>query len=448
MPTAPCTNGYASTRRRTTVLDRIVASRRTQLDDISYGSAPRSERSLETSLLRNGPQFIMECKSASPSLGEIRADYKPAELASIYSRYAAGISVLCEPTWFGGSYAHLATVAATTHLPVLCKDFIVDERQVRAARYYGADAILLMLSVLDDDEYRHLAAVAGELSLDVLTEVVDEDECARANALGARIVGINHRELATLTIDLNRSARLRPLIDAPVVIGESGIRSHDTVRSMDFLDGFLVGSHLSGCEDVDAAARALVFGEHKVCGITSPEIAQTVCAAGATYGGLIFAPESPRNVSRETSEKIMAAEPGLKYVYVTREHSGWDLPDGIHAIQIHGEAADEDALLREARATGVEVWRAVDMSRGFHYEYDVDRIVLDVGNGGTGQTFDWDTIPSGVNAMLAGGLTLDNLTQALDTGLPLDLNSGLEREPGVKDPGAILSAFRTIKEHR
>lgn len=394
----------------------------------------------------------MECKSASPSLGTIRSDYRPADLAHIYSRYAAGISVLCEPTWFGGSYDHLATVAASTHLPVLCKDFIVDERQVRAARYYGADAVLLMLSVLSDDEYRHLSSVASSLGLDVLTEVVNEAEASRANSLGARIVGINHRDLSTLTIDLGRSARLRPLIEAPVVIGESGITSHATVRRLSFLDGFLVGSHLSGAADVDRACRELVYGEHKVCGITSPATAQLVKAAGATYGGLIFAPESPRNVSRETSEAIIAVEPGLTYVYVTREHNHWDLPEGIGAIQIHGSSDDEPALLQRARDLGVEVWRAVDMSQGYHYEHagDVDKLVLDVGEGGTGRSFDWSLIPADLKdkCMLAGGLNLDNLPAALETGLAFDFNSGLESRPGEKNPAAVRAAFKTIKEFR
>ncbi|MBA4505270.1 bifunctional indole-3-glycerol phosphate synthase/phosphoribosylanthranilate isomerase, partial [Corynebacterium sanguinis] len=132
--------------------------------------------------------------------GMIREHYEPGEIASTYSRYAAGISVLCEPDKFGGDYDHLATVASITHLPVLCKDFIVDEIQIYAARYFGADAVLLMLSVLDDAQYRHLSDLAARLGLDVLTEVIDEEEAERAGRLGAKIFGINHRNLHDLSI--------------------------------------------------------------------------------------------------------------------------------------------------------------------------------------------------------------------------------------------------------
>ena len=129
-----------------TILADIVRARRTHLPDIAHRirNIPEpqpSTRSLYHNL-KAGNAFIMECKSASPSLGLIRADYNPSTIAQIYSQYAAGISVLCEPERFGGDYDHLAAVAATTHLPVLCKDFIIDPIQIRAARHYGADAIL------------------------------------------------------------------------------------------------------------------------------------------------------------------------------------------------------------------------------------------------------------------------------------------------------------------
>lgn len=200
LPTAPCTHGCNNTRRLITVpkplptvLEEIVAHRRGDLPGIrrrvahlDFGALPRSERSLYDNLKREGTSFIMECKSSSPSLGLIRADYKPGEIASVYSRYAAGSSVLCEPLRFGGDYDHLATVASSTHLPVLCKDFIIDEVQVYAARYFGADAILLMLSILDDASYAHLAGIAESLGMDVLTEVISEEEAVRASRLGPR----------------------------------------------------------------------------------------------------------------------------------------------------------------------------------------------------------------------------------------------------------------------
>ncbi|MCT1450294.1 bifunctional indole-3-glycerol-phosphate synthase TrpC/phosphoribosylanthranilate isomerase TrpF [Corynebacterium sp. p3-SID1194] len=464
-----------------TVLEDIVTARKRHIDEIKArishvnpASLPRSERSLYDSLARPGTRFIMECKSSSPSLGMIREHYEPGEIASIYSRYAAGISVLCEPERFGGDYDHLATVAATTHLPVLCKDFIVDPVQIHAARYFGADAILLMLSVLDDDEYASLSAEADRLGLDVLTEVIDEDEAARATKLGAKIFGINHRNLHDLTIDLERSARLAPLApEGALIVSESGIRDVETVRRLGgHSDGFLVGSHLTGTPDIDWAARMLVYGPNKVCGLTSHTAAQTARAAGAVYGGLIFEENSPRNVSRETAKNIIAHEPGLHYVSVSRRTDGWDelVFPGIRAVQIHspfqGSLDAEHDLIAKIRDSvraldpDIEIWRAVSMSdpdgpavaKGL--AADVDKLVLDAKDGGSGTGFDWSTIPDDVrgHSLLAGGLGPKNVDEALNVGcLGLDLNSGVEYPAGAgiwagaKDAGALRVTFDRIR---
>ncbi|HZK32739.1 MAG TPA: bifunctional indole-3-glycerol-phosphate synthase TrpC/phosphoribosylanthranilate isomerase TrpF, partial [Corynebacterium sp.] len=438
---------------------------------------PASTRSLYDSLGggqgRGLNRFIMECKSSSPSLGLIREHYEPGAIARVYSRYASGISVLCEPDFFGGDYDHLATVSASSHIPVLCKDFIVDMVQVHAARYYGADAILLMLSVVDDEEYLALAGEAERLGMDVLTEAITEEEVARALRLGAKILGVNHRNLHDLSIDLSRSERLtRDLPSDVVVVSESGIRDAETIRQIGgHSHAFLVGSQLTGQEDIDRAARALVFGENKVCGLRSWSAAQAARAAGAVYGGLIFEPGTPRDVSRETAAEIIAHEPDLNYVAVSRRTSGYSelLQDGITAVQIHapyqGSVAAELALVRAVRAelpAEIEVWRSVSMTgaegptvaRSLVAEALVDRLVLDAGSGGTGTTFDWDTVPAEVkhHSLLAGGLGPDNIADALSVGCGgLDLNSGLEYGPeagtwaGHKDSARLNRTFTQIR---
>ncbi|MDC4233984.1 bifunctional indole-3-glycerol-phosphate synthase TrpC/phosphoribosylanthranilate isomerase TrpF [Actinomyces sp. B33] len=460
-----------------TVLDEIVARRRTHLPAIDRRLAgvdldalPRSQRSLADAL-RTGPsRFIMECKSASPSLGVIRPHYEPGVLARAYSRHASAISVLCEPERFGGDYDHLQTVALSTHLPVLCKDFIIDPVQVRAARYFGADAILLMMSVLDDDEYARLAGLADSLGMDVLTEAGTEEEVARAAALGAGIIGINNRDLHDLSIDLGRTERLAGLVpDDAVVVSESGIRTARVVRALAaHADAFLVGSQLSGQDDVDLAVRRLVFGDNKVCGLTSRSAAQAARAAGAVYGGLVFEESSPRRVSPGEAARIIAHEPGLRYVAVSRRTSGFAglaLP-GVHAVQLHaphqGGPGAELALVEAARAelaragASCEVWRAVSMTRpdgpatALALHGRVDRLVLDAGDGGSATSFDWSTIPADVapSCLLAGGVSPDNLPDALRVGTAgVDLNSGVEREPGVKDTALIARAFDVIRRH-
>lgn len=454
-----------------TVLEGIVEGRKRHLDGIrqrlthvDFGTLPKSERSLYASLRREGTGYIMECKSASPSLGTIREHYEPGAIASVYSRYAAGISVLCEPDRFGGDYDHLATVAATTHLPVLCKDFIVDEVQIYAARYYGADAVLLMLSVLNDEEYARLAELATSLGMDILTEVIDEEEARRAARLGATIYGVNHRNLHDLSIDLGRSGRLARLAPADAaVVAESGIRDVQTVRRLaGHADAFLVGSQLTSQPDIDRAARDLVYGPNKVCGLTEWSAAQAARAAGARYGGLIFEEASPRHVSRETALDIIAHEPGLDYVAVSRRAAGYAelVLEGVTAVQVHapyqGSVEAELGLIQRVRAEvgeGIQVWRAISMTTADGPEVAagiadaVEVLVLDAQQGGSGEGFDWALIPGVVKhkALLAGGIGPGNVRDGLATGCAgVDLNSGVEYAPGRKDAAAIRRAFTII----
>ena len=256
-----------------TVLDSIVQARRERIDELRarFGhlraeDLERSQRSFAAALrTRSGqgrspqPALIMECKAASPSRGTIRSDYDPASLAAQYAPYAAAVSVLTEPDRFNGSFDDLAAVREVVDVPVLCKDFIVDEVQVLAARSLGADAVLLMLSVVPDDVYRELAELAHSLGMEVLTEVSTPQEMHRASALGAEVIGINNRDLRTLDTDLARTEEMAPLAPAGVVlVGESGVGAPEDVRRLSGLvDALLVGSSLSGAPDPAEAAREL-----------------------------------------------------------------------------------------------------------------------------------------------------------------------------------------------
>ncbi|MDO4654926.1 tryptophan synthase subunit beta [Actinomyces sp.] len=256
-----------------TVLDSIVQARRERIDELRarFGhlraeDLDRSQRSFAAALrTRSGqgrspqPALIMECKAASPSRGTIRSDYDPASLAAQYAPYAAAVSVLTEPDRFNGSFDDLAAVREVVDVPVLCKDFIVDEVQVLAARSLGADAVLLMLSVVPDDVYRELAELAHSLGMEVLTEVSTPQEMHRASALGAEVIGINNRDLRTLETDLARTEEMAPLAPAGVVlVGESGVGDPEDVRRLSGLvDALLVGSSLSGAPDPAEAARQL-----------------------------------------------------------------------------------------------------------------------------------------------------------------------------------------------
>lgn len=209
--------------------------------------------------------FILECKKASPSKGLIREDFDPVAIAGVYKHYASAISVLTDEKYFQGNFDFLPQVSSAVTQPVLCKDFIIDPYQIYLARFYQADACLLMLSVLNDEQYRSLAAVAHSLNMGVLTEVSNEEELARAIHLEARVVGINNRDLRDLSIDLNRTRTLAPQLGSGVtVISESGIHTYAHIRELShYANGFLIGSALMGETDLNTAVRRVLLAKIK-----------------------------------------------------------------------------------------------------------------------------------------------------------------------------------------
>ncbi|NCH82764.1 bifunctional indole-3-glycerol-phosphate synthase TrpC/phosphoribosylanthranilate isomerase TrpF [Cronobacter malonaticus] len=403
--------------------------------------------------------FILECKKASPSKGVIRSDFDPARIAGVYKHHASAISVLTDEKYFQGSFDFLPIISAIAHQPVLCKDFIIDPYQIYLARFYQADACLLMLSVLDDDQYRQLAAVAHSLGMGVLTEVSNEEELERALRLEAKVVGINNRDLRDLSIDLNRTRELAPRLGHGVtVISESGIHTYGQVRELSrFANGFLIGSALMEHDDLESAVRQVLLGENKVCGLTRPQDAQSAWQAGALYGGLIFVGSSPRAVTDEQARAVIDAAP-LRYVGVFRDAPVEDVVAkantfSLAAVQLHG---DEDqtyiSALRASLPETTAIWKAQSVSHALpprNLQY-VDRYVLDNGQGGTGQRFDWSLLEGQTldNVMLAGGLGADNCVQAAQLGCAgLDFNSGVESAPGIKDSDKLAAVFRTLRAY-
>ncbi|EKK5196307.1 bifunctional indole-3-glycerol-phosphate synthase TrpC/phosphoribosylanthranilate isomerase TrpF [Cronobacter sakazakii] len=403
--------------------------------------------------------FILECKKASPSKGVIRSDFDPARIAGVYTHHASAISVLTDEKYFQGSFDFLPIVSAVAHQPVLCKDFIIDPYQIYLARFYQADACLLMLSVLDDEQYRQLAAVAHSLGMGVLTEVSNEEELERALRLEAKVVGINNRDLRDLSIDLNRTRELAPRLGHGVtVISESGIHTYGQVRELSrFANGFLIGSALMEHDNLESAVRQVLLGENKVCGLTRPQDAQSAWQAGALYGGLIFVGSSPRAVSDEQARAVIEAAP-LRYVGVFRDAPVEDVVAkanafSLAAVQLHG---DEDqtyiSALRASLPETTAIWKAQSVSHALpprNLQY-VDRYVLDNGQGGTGQRFDWSLLEGQTldNVMLAGGLGADNCVQAAQLGCAgLDFNSGVESAPGIKDSDKLAAVFRTLRAY-
>ena len=253
--------------RKRQVVARLRADRASRdfrqraLDIRKNASAHRLLQALESDL--RPLNIIAEFKQRSPSAGIIRSDLSATEVARCYERGGAcAISVLTDEEYFGGSIFDLTAVRASTDLPILRKDFIIDPIQIYEAAIAGADAVLLIAGALDDTALAKLRAIAeDELALDALTEVHTSEELRRALNAGAKMIGVNNRNLHTFQVSLETSERL--IAEAPrdrIMISESGLRSAKSLRHLQALGfcGFLIGEALMRATDPEAALHDLI----------------------------------------------------------------------------------------------------------------------------------------------------------------------------------------------
>ncbi|WEV42150.1 indole-3-glycerol phosphate synthase TrpC [Bifidobacterium sp. ESL0682] len=238
---------------------REVNSRKAQAGESGDAAFP-----FERALKAPGMSFICELKQASPSKGIIAQDYPYLDIARDYEKAgAAAISCLTEPTWFKGSDEHLRQVAAAIDIPVLRKDFIVDAYMIYQARACGASAVLLICSILDDKQLADYTALAHELGMSALVEAYQPDEVPRAIAAGARVVGVNNRDLRTFDVDFDHSIELRPTVGPDrVFVSESGVATRADVAELEAagVDAVLIGETLMRSPDKTAALAELRGG--------------------------------------------------------------------------------------------------------------------------------------------------------------------------------------------
>src|SRR6266478_4139401 len=255
-----------------TVLDRILDARRLEVDHrkrvlpeaaLRYGvNAATPLRDFPAALTRDSLNIIAELKPASPSKGILRDPFHPVELArTLEAAGAAVLSVLTEGEFFRGSLKNLRDARTAVKVPVFRKDFIFDPWQVWETRANDADSFLLIVAALSDELLRDLIALGRELGMEPLVEVHTSEELERALAAGARIVGINNRDLRTLTVSLDTSFELIGRVpDDCIAVSESGLRTHDDLvklRAAGF-DAFLIGTHLMLSPDPPASLAALL----------------------------------------------------------------------------------------------------------------------------------------------------------------------------------------------
>lgn len=255
------------------ILDEIIAHTRSEVaarkaavppaELESTRSAAAERRAFREAISAEATiSLIAELKRRSPSAGEIRPGLDPAEVACIYEAWgAAAVSCLTDERFFGGSMGDLGAVRAAVDLPLLRKDFVIDEYQISEAKAYGADAVLLIAAALSEPDLIKLRSACDSCGLDALVEVHDSTELKTALGSGASLVGVNNRDLASFEVDLETSLRLADEIPRRVVkISESGIRTRADVERLEDagFDGFLVGETLMRSDDIAAKVKELL----------------------------------------------------------------------------------------------------------------------------------------------------------------------------------------------
>jgi indole-3-glycerol phosphate synthase / phosphoribosylanthranilate isomerase len=363
---------------------------------------------------------IAEVKRRSPSAGDLRPDADPARLAAQFANAgAAAISILVDER-FGGSLEDLQAARAATTAPLLAKGFFTEELDLLKLKLAGADAALVILRNLDDQQAAGLISYARELGIETLVEAHDANELHRAVALGAEVIGVNARDLSTFELDRRAQLELVARIgehDA-VIVAESGVhtRAQGAAAELAGADAILVGSALMRAEDPPAQLRELTSRPLvKVCGLTRPEDVDAAVEAGADMLGFILAEQSPRRapgVLDVPDDRLSVA------VFVGEaEEAGADL------VQLYqreeGRVRGRDAVLLRA---GKTVAHVVDLPWDEPDPLHLQRAAA-----------------SGGRVMLAGRLGPDNVREAVRAVSPwaVDAASQLEAEPGIKDHAKV-----------
>ena len=431
----------------------------------------------EAALRQQDFNFICEVKKASPSKGIIAEHFPYLDIAKEYEvAGAAAISVLPEPDFFKGDKKYLQEIASTVKIPVLRKDFIIDEYQIYQAKVWGASAILLICACLDVPTLTKFRELADSLGLSSLVEAHDENEVQMAIDCGARIIGVNNRNLKDFTVDVQNSVRLRNLVQDDVIfVSESGL---ETPEDIQVLRDNNIGVALMGETFMRSPNKveklAYLYGptyytpKVKMCGISKVETIPAVVEAKPDYMGLVFAP-SKRQVTVEQA-KILIEElhkqcinhydtKVVKTVGVFVNETLDNLvriadTANLDAVQLHGD--EDEAFIQSLKErTNVEIWKAVQIRSAADVEKWIDSsadiLLFDAYHkderGGTGEVFDWSSLDAFERPfMLAGGIDSTNVARAIRTvrSYGIDISSGIETN-GVKDDEKITAFTKIVK---
>lgn len=441
---------------------------------------PRPRDVLEAFESRDKIHLIAEVKRASPSKGMLAPDLDPVETALLYERHGASvISVLTEPHFFLGSPEYLTSIKNAVSIPVLRKDFIIDEYQVYEARAWGADMILLICAILDDQQLRHLLQQATALRMRVLVEVHSREEAQRAIDAGAMIIGVNSRDLTTFEMNPYLLRDIRQMLPKNrIIVAESGIHSEADVRRLARYDvqAMLVGESLVVSNNIpDQIAMLLQSTTHstqvKICGLHNPEGINAAVEAGADMLGFIFHEPSHRYIAPEQVSTLLQASqsyrqpakgqlrPDLVGVFVNKDASYInDVVEqaGLHYVQLHGNESPEFCQqIKRPVIKALALNESADLEKLAAYQEVTWRLLIDTPTpdwGGTGRTSDWDLAHQAAQhskILLAGGLTVDNVRTAIQQVQPwgVDISSGVETDK-QKDVQKIAAFVAQVRSSR
>jgi indole-3-glycerol phosphate synthase/phosphoribosylanthranilate isomerase len=460
-----------------TLLDLEERKREQPLEEVQrLAAAQAPARDLLAALQsRAKVNLIAEVKRASPSKGMLAPDLDPVALTQTYeANGAAAISVLTEPHFFLSAPRNLTEIKQAVSVPVLRKDFIVDEYQVYEARAWGADAILLICAILDDRQLRRLLTLAHELGMHCLVEVHSREEAGRAVAAGAMVIGVNSRDLVTFAMHPYLIRDLRTIIPPDrVVVAESGIHSAADARRLARYDvqAMLVGESLVVSRDVPAQMRMLLQGANesvqvKICGLRTVEHIDTSIAAGADLLGFVFYKPSHRYIEPQQVRSLIeastqasqgSAAPDLVGVFVNEDADFINAvvkKAGLHFVQLHGTEAPEFCRRIERPVIkALHVRSEADLELIESYRNVAWRLLLDTPTpawGGTGATHNWDLARQAAQRapiLLAGGLTPENVAAALQEVQPwgVDVSSGVETNK-QKDSTKIQAFIAQVRK--
>jgi len=471
------------------ILDTIVARKKEEVAMLKVGGvrvpAPYAEQVIPTPrgfrralLDYQGVAIIAEAKKASPSKGLICPDFDPVKIAKEYEKNGAqALSVLTDVDFFQGSLLYLLQAREAVKIPVLRKEFIIDPLQIKEAHVCGADAILLMASILDGYQLKDFMAQATEYSIDCLVEVHDEAELTTVLGTDADLIGINNRNLKDFSMDTSTTFRLRKMIPKGIaVVGESGLKTAEDIQALGAADvsAALIGETLMRVSPI----RATVFRDYeetektmntrtriKMCGLSRIKDIEIGVSLGLDALGFIFYDKSPRNITPDFVRDAIAKIPPFVDcvgVFVNRDRKEVEeLVEycGLSHVQLHGDEDYKYCERIERFASPCHVIKAFRVSEATtsqeftSYEDVAHGYLLDTyikGNaGGTGETFDWDIIAKldlQRPVILAGGLTPDNIEEAITAVRPfgVDVNSGVEIEPGIKDHAKLIDFVQRV----